>query len=651
MCGIAGIARLNRGKRDQLERGLQVMAYLIRHRGPDGHGQWMHPHYGLGFAHRRLSIIDIDHGSQPMEDSHGRAITYNGEIYNYKELRKELSADYAFRTQSDTEVILAAYHRWGENCVERLRGMFAFAIWDETEQKLFCARDRFGIKPFYYTQVGDTLYFASEIKALCPYLPSIETDLHALHDYIAFQLTLENRTLFKGVKELRPGHTLIFEGETLREKLYWEVFYDLDFDHTPQYFQRRLRELIEESVHLHTRSDVPIGAYVSGGIDSGVVASVAKSLVGKGDFLGFTGKFGHGPDYDESSYARALADAEGFQLLEVDISSEDFLRDISKVIYHLDHPIAGPGAFPQFQVSRLAAQHRKVVLGGQGGDEIFGGYTRYLIAYFEQCIKAAIDGTMDSGNFVVTYQSIIPNLRSLKNYKPLLKQFWSQGLFEDIDKRYYQLINRAGSMDKEIHWEMLGDYHPFETFRSIFYGDNVGKASYFDLMTHFDFKTLLKGLLHVEDRMSMAHGLESRVPLVDHEVVEFAATMPANIKFKDGTLKMVLTQAMQDYLPRAILDRKDKMGFPVPLNEWIQSDLREFTEDLFRSQAMHSRPYFNAEEIVSQLGKESKFGRKTWGLMSLELWHQQFHDRESEFKQMLTENAAVEQEAILPAAR
>jgi asparagine synthase (glutamine-hydrolysing) len=276
-----------------------------------------------------------------------------------------------------------------------------------------------------------------------------------------------------------------------------------------------------------------------------------------------------------------------------------------------------------------------VVLGGQGGDEIFGGYTRYLIAYFEQCIKGAIDNTLHSGNFIVTYESIIPNLVALQNYKPLLKEFWREGLFDEIDKRYFRLINRSTDMKNEIRWEALGDYHPFENFASVFNGENVKKESYFDKMTHFDFKTLLPALLQVEDRMSMAHGLESRVPFLDHPLVEFVATIPSNIKFKDGTLKMLLKDTMKHELPDMILNRKDKMGFPVPLNEWLNTDLNEFVNDTFHSQGARNRPYFNSDEILRGIGSMSKFGRKAWGLISMEIWHQEYHDKFSTFKNLL----------------
>ena len=284
----------------------------------------------------------------------------------------------------------------------------------------------------------------------------------------------------------------------------------------------------------------------------------------------FNGRFARS-GFDESAYAAEVATAADIDLFQVDITESDFVDRIEDVIYHLDYPVAGPGSFPQFVVSELAADHRKVVLGGQGGDEIFGGYVRYLIAYFEQCIKGAIEGTMHSGNFVVTYESIIPNLGTLREYKPLLKDFWRQGLFDELDARYFRLINRASDLEDEIDWELLGPYSPFETFRSVFNGDNVGKEAYFDSMTHFDFKTLLPALLHVEDRVSMAHGLESRVPFLDHPLVELAATMPANVKFTDGNLKHVFKSAFGARLPDSVRSRRDKMGFPVPLHDWLRS--------------------------------------------------------------------------------
>jgi len=366
-------------------------------------------------------------------------------------------------------------------------------------------------------------------------------------------------------------------------------------------------------------------------VDSGIVASLAAEL--GSDLAGFSGSFSM-PGYDESHYARELAEAREFELHEVEITEADFARRIEDVVYHLDFPVAGPGSFPQFMVSELASRHRKVVLGGQGGDEIFGGYVRYLIAYFEQCIKGAIDGTMQSGNFVVTYESIIPNLGSLREYKPLLQEFWRDGLFDDLDLRYFRLINRARDVGDEVNWELLGSYSPLETFRSVFHGSNVRKEAYFDSMTHFDFKTLLPALLQVEDRVGMAHGLESRVPFLDHPIVELAATMPADLKFKDGQLKHVLKLALGQLLPESIRTRRDKMGFPVPLQEWLSrpGPSRDFVVDILSSQKAQGRELVNNRKVLELLDTEPRFSRRIWGLLSLELWQRSFHDQAASFR-------------------
>lgn len=613
-----------------MQAGLEAMNELLRHRGPDGEGTWMHTNGHVGFGHCRLSIIDLEHGQQPMCDEGGNWIAYNGEIYNYIELRKQLGEE-NFRTTSDTEVILLAYRKWGRACVDHLRGMFAFVLWDEQRGELFAARDRFGIKPFYYAQVDDVLYLASEAKALLPFLPDIETDLSGLKDYLAFQFCLAGKTLFKGISELLPGHMLCVTGGQVEIRRYWEVYYDLDWDHTDAYFERKVRDLLEESTRLHLRSDVPLGAYVSGGFDSSAIAAIASEH-SNGEFLGFTGHFNEGEEFDESRYARAVAKQSSFQLHDIAITVDDFVEHLRRVIFHLDYPVAGPGAFPQYMVSRLASEHRKVVLGGQGGDEIFGGYTRYLIAYFEQCIKAAIDGTSRNGSFVVTYESIIPNLTALRQYKPLIKQFWREGLFESLDRRYFQLINRSPDLGDEINWDALGDYCPFESFLAIFGANNVRKESYFDSMTHFDFKTLLPALLQVEDRVSMAHGLESRVPLLDHPLVELAATIPANVKFKNGTLKNIFRKAITPYLPREILERKDKMGFPVPLTQWMQGEAKDFVYDILSSRSARERDVIDNRKVLEGLRQESKFGRQYWGLLCLEIWQQEFHDQAAAYR-------------------
>jgi asparagine synthase (glutamine-hydrolysing) len=632
MCGFAGIYNLEGIAISNINVYLDVMNKLLSHRGPDGSKSWVNKSKNLGFTHRRLAIIDLsENASQPMIGNDNNVIVFNGEIYNYKELKTELSSLWDFKTNSDTEVILAAYHKWGVDCLKYLRGMFAFVIWDEKDKKLFCARDRFGIKPFYYTLKNNIFYFASEAKALVPFIEK-DIDINAFKEYLFFQFYLEGKTLFKDVKELLPAHYIIVNNRGIKIERYWEVYYDIDFYHTEKYFIERLRELVEESVKYHIVSDVPVGSYLSGGIDSSLISLLARKYIDY-EFAVFHGKFSYSEQYDESKYAKDVANKGQMKYYEIDINHDDFKENIRKVIYYLDFPVAGPGSFPQYMVSKLAAKHRKVVLGGQGGDEIFGGYARYLIAYFEQCIKGAIEGTLNSGNFVVTYESIIPNLITLKNYKPLLQEFWEEGLFDSMDKRYFRLINRAPNLSEEVNWEYLGDYDPFIAFEKIFNSNNVGKEAYFDKMTHFDFKTLLPALLQVEDRMSMAHGLESRVPFLDHKVVEFAAVIPADIKFKSGQLKRILLKAFSDILPESILRRKDKMGFPVPINEWFKKELNDFIVDIFVDSP--KRDFLNKEIIIKKINSEPQFGRKMWGLLSLEIWFQEFYDKFDDFKKLI----------------
>jgi asparagine synthase (glutamine-hydrolysing) len=630
MCGIFGFVldhpRTNEESRGELEIGLTQ----IRHRGPDGTGKWVSQNGQTGLGHLRLSIIDLETGAQPMRSDDGRyTIIYNGEIYNYIELRAELGGE-AFRTHSDTEVVLRVFQRWGTEGLSRLRGMFAIAIWDSVEQKLFLARDRFGIKPLYWAKTSVGLYFASEIKALLPFLDQRTANGAALSDYFTFQFCLGEKTMVNGVWQLPAAHfSLLSPGQQPKPQRYWEVHYEVDYDHTESWFTDRLRALVNDSVNVHLRADVEVGSYVSGGVDSSLLASLAREIRPNGPFKAFNGRFLDGVEYDESRYAQALADEQNMQLYVADISEKDFVDNIAKVIWHLDQPTAGPGSFAQYMVSKQVGQHLKVVLGGQGGDEIFGGYARYLVAYFEQCIKGAIEGSLNNGNYVVTYESIIPNLETLRQYKPMLREFWSSGLFAERDERYWRLVNRANTFGNILAPEAINQQATFEEFKSIFWGSNVGKESYFDSMTHFDFKTLLPALLQVEDRMSMAHGVEARVPFLDHPLVEFAATIPADIKFRNGELKRLLKAVFAKQLPTAIRNRKDKMGFPVPLNLWLKrgGPARDFIGDTLGTERARTRPYLNGGlSIDAVLDSQSAYGRNLWALLSLELWHLQFLD-------------------------
>lgn len=631
MCSISGYAEIN-GKLKNAENHIRISAELLKHRGPDATGVWANPDKSCVLAHNRLSIIDLNEQSaQPMHGMGGTTIVFNGEVYNFGKI-KETIPHYNYRTKSDTEAILAAYNQYGYDCVNHLSGMFAFALWDENKKSLFCARDRFGIKPFYYAVIDGYLIFASEMKAIIPFLPSCETDSAALGEYLTFQYTIGQETLFKGIHQLMPGHVLLVVNGQLTIKKYWDVNYNIDHSLKIEDVSDRLEDLLQKSVDAHMISDVAVGSYLSGGLDSSLITALGSSHLS----ASFHGKFTDAPGYDESHYARSAASKADVPLHEITITAQGFIDVMPKVIYHLDTPVAGPGSFPQYMVSQLASQHVKVVLGGQGGDEIFGGYARYLIAYFEQSIKAAIEGTYKNGNFVVTPESIIPNLTLLQEYKPLLAEFWREGLFGPIDERYYRLIDRSTDMQGEIDWSFVNRENLMTRFKSIFNAhDHVRKEAYFDKMTRFDFKCLLPALLHVEDRMSMAHGIEARVPFLDHELVSFAATIPADIKFPGGRMKHLLKDTFSHNLPDDITQRRDKMGFPVPLKEWFSGPVKDFVCDVFSSQKARERGFYNTSKVLEGLSQNPRFSRKIWGILSLELWYQSFHDQQAEFRRKL----------------
>ncbi|AWB67771.1 asparagine synthase (glutamine-hydrolyzing) [Saccharobesus litoralis] len=627
MCGIAGAISLIQQPIPKLDKKLNVMSDLIAHRGPDAKGEWFTDSGTVGLAHRRLSIIDLSsHANQPLQGpGTNTVVCFNGEIYNYQQLRSKLNSNWNFNSYSDTETILANYHSKGIKCLDDLRGMFAFALYDGRDNSLFCARDRFGIKPFYYTQVDNVLYFASEAKALLPVMPNIATNKHALAEYLTFQYTLNGETLFEGIHQLPAGYALKVKNGKIDIWRYWDVKFDIDYDHSETYFKKHLKDLMYDSMSLHTKADVEIGSYVSGGVDSSLVHLLANKHTNAP--LAFNGKFTEFSGYDESAFAAEAVAKSGGHLISSEITSRDFEKTFRDIIYHLDFPVAGPGSFAQFMISKVAAEKVKVVLGGQGGDEIFGGYARYTIAYLEQCLKAAIDGTYQDGNYVVTIESIIPNLTMLKEYKPMLKQFWQQGLFEPMENRYFRLIDRSNDLKDEIQWNELNKESVFNRFSDIFNNpNNVKKNAYFDKMTHYDFKCFLPSLLQVEDRMSMAHGLESRVPFLDHPLIEFAATIPADIKFKNGNMKYMLKHAFKDQLPKSITNRRDKMGFPVPLKEWYQGSLKLFINQILESMIENNRPFINGNAVKEVLMNQH-FTRKTWGLLCLELWYQTFHDK------------------------
>ncbi|ATF15956.1 asparagine synthase (glutamine-hydrolyzing) [Brevibacillus sp. HB1.4B] len=630
MCGIAGILS-NRGAFDEIKHQGRNMLDAIAHRGPDGFDEWMSPENRLWIGHRRLAIIDPEGGKQPLSNEDGTVwITFNGCIYNYMELAQNLrSKGHRFRTYSDTEVIVHAYEEFGIDCLKYFIGMFSFAIWDDRKKLLFCARDRMGVKPFYYWHQNETFMFASEIKALLSTgQVTRNVDQHSLEEYLVFQTVLGEKTLFDKVKKLPPGHYMLVDPQAGIQKIekYWDLNFDIDYEHTEEYFTDRLKVLIDDAVKIRLRSDVSLGAHLSGGLDSSTVVSLASMLNVTGSSLNtFTGAFEEGERFDETRYAKLVAQQTGATYNEIYPSSADFMETLPKIIRFMDEPAAGPGVFPQFMVSKLASEHVKVVLGGQGGDEIFAGYTRYLVGYLEECLKGAIMETQHRGEYAATLASIIPSLPMLQQYVPMLKYFWADGLFSSQDERYFRLMDRSGDT-KAIYSSDLFSHSDrvVNEFGLIFNGSNA--ASFLNKMLYFDMKVHLPALLHVEDRTSMAWGLESRVPLLDHRIAELMASIPPAIKFKGGQPKYLFKKVIKNHIPDEVFNRKDKMGFPVPLNLWYKDALLPFVREILLDKKARERGIFQTDALEKAISNEKDFGRVTWGALCLELWFKTFID-------------------------
>jgi asparagine synthase (glutamine-hydrolysing) len=626
MCGFVGIISRNQG--DLSLPILKQMADKISHRGPDDEGHFIDE--SVAFYHKRLSIIDLRTGQQPMTCGPA-TIVFNGEIYNYIELRQTLIGfGHHFETASDTEVILRMYLEYGPSFINQLNGMFAFLLYDKSKQCVLLARDHFGIKPLYYHVDENRITLASEIKAILEH-PEIyaDADLEAICEYITFQYVLNSKTLFQNIHKLPPGHYQIIDLPSLSVKTekYWNLSFKIDTFHTEEYFIHSLRQLLEDTINIQLRSDVPVGAYLSGGMDSSLVTLMASKRY-SGRLKAFNGAFEEGPEFNESQYAQAVAEACDAELYNILPTEDDFIDLLPKLIYHMDEPTAGPGLFPQYMVSSLASEKVKVALGGQGGDEIFGGYARFVIAYLEQAIKGAIFESTEEGEHIVSLKSILPNLPYLKQYVPMLRRFWSNNIFESMDWRYFGLIDRSEGSLSLFSSDFGNGFRRkeiFETFQALF--NHPDTQSYYNKMVHFDMVASLPALLHVEDRVSMAVSLESRVPLLDHRIVELVTSMPPAMKFKGAEMKYILKRAAGDILPPAILARKDKMGFPVPLHLWAQNRTGEFFKDILFSRACRERGLFNHDEVENLIDNEEAFGRRLWGLVCLELWYQTFIDK------------------------
>ncbi len=617
---------------------LDRMRDVITHRGPDDCGSFIDDRIGLG--HRRLSIVDVKSGHQPMTNEDGQLhIIYNGEIYNHADFRATLEArGHVYSTHCDTETILHLYEDYGENCVEHLRGMFAFAIWDQRKRELFIARDRLGVKPLYYVLTSDgSLYFGSEIKTLLE-AGAIKAELNyrALPDYLANHSTSGEETLFCGVKRLLPGHTLLWRDGEIRIKKYWDVSFVKSSEDG-----RKDRDYIEEwsdlfrtSVRLRLMADVPLGMFLSGGIDSSAIAAVMSSMVAE-PIKTFSVAFAE-REANELEYARIVAQAYKTNHHEVVVSPEEFFAALPKLVWHEDEPLAHPSSVALYFVSRLAARHVKVVLTGEGSDELLAGYARYRKTILNLVLGAQYNNLAPDSLRRVIRNQIAALRPSSKLKQKLLRSFLT--LSPTIESIYFDnfAVFPQGMQEKLLcpeAREQIGTSDPYAGVKAAL--EETDATSLLDRLLYADIKTYLHELLMKQDQMSMATSVESRVPFLDHKLVEFTSSLPERLKLRGWTTKYVLRQSMKDVLPESILSRS-KMGFPVPIGAWFRGAYSKVIDEYVLSERAISRPFFNVD-FVRDLVQRHRFGgenhsERLWALVNFEIWQRQFFDGEASGK-------------------
>ena len=629
MCGICGIVDPNGPDREGLER----MTRSLAHRGPDGEGF----HFGPGFAfgHRRLSIIDLSSGSQPMCNEDGTVwITFNGEIYNYKELAASLTGKHVFKTQSDTEVIVHLWEELGERCVTKLRGQFAFAIHDARTGRFFAARDHLGQKPFYYSQPrpGERFAFASEIKALLALDPTLrQMDPEALAEYLALRIITPPRSMFKEVRKLPPGHFLLMENGRARVEPYWALRFEpktqLGFDDAVEELDQRLLR----AVQYHLVSDVPVGAFLSGGLDSSLVVGMMSRFVSQ-PIPTFTGDLPYG-DRSELPYARAVADRYGATGHELTITPAA-LADLPSVLWHLDEPSDALSTC-QFALSRFTRPVVKVVLGGDGGDELFAGYDRYygnryadylaVLPRFvrEHVLRAMLDRLPEG----FWYRSVSHRLRWFQQmslheggarYAKSLSYFYFS---DDYRTKLFseRLLREMASFDPEESVR-----HHFDAWKAT---DVIDRMLYTDSMIRLPDHPVM-----ILDRMTMAHGLEARAPFLDHEIAEFCASLPSSFKIRGTTRRLIQSKLAERYLPDKVLNR-EKQGFASAFTYMMGKHFDALYETFLAGSRLVEDGYWNAEPIRTLLkehgARRADHGNRLWLLCSSEMWYRMFVRGES----------------------
>jgi len=631
MCGIAGVFHYADQSTPVDLDALTRMTRVIAHRGPDDEG--FHVEGPLGFGHRRLSIVDLSPtGKQPMQTPDGNfCITYNGEFYNHQEFRSRLeSRGVQFRGTSDTETLLNLVAVFGPRSLSDTAGIFGFGLWDRQARRLTLARDPLGVKQVYYHDNGRRIVFASEIKALLENADVVrEIDPHALNDYLHFHTALYDRTFFKGIQQIRPGEFIEVSAAGVRRRIYAESDGFAPRHESPEAAVHDLKELLGRVVREQLMSDVPVGAFFSGGIDSTAVTAFAKRA--GIPIRGFGIHFSGGAVIDERPYQEAAAKAIGLQLDLTTVDSKTFPDDLPKLIWYQDEPVIGAAMIPMYYVSKLAAKHVKVCLGGQGADEIFGGYARYALVHPARVLASWYSrersGVGEKDEMAVPHVggNLMKQLTDARNLRRLLRMGRQLSKWST---RYFENFATVG----ESEWRGVfpsADLVSRKAARATFDAAlrRSPAADPGDRILHWDIQTYLTGLFHQDDRMSMANSMESRVPLADPRMVRFALHTDFSLKLRGGATKWLLRQAVADVVPALVLNRR-KVGFDTPVELWMRSTHKEFVRDLLLSSHARSRPYWNTEGVRKVLDdpNDPTWFDKVWKLVCIETWARTFLD-------------------------
>ncbi|HVU46960.1 MAG TPA: asparagine synthase (glutamine-hydrolyzing) [Terracidiphilus sp.] len=628
MCGICGKLEFD-GAAASLAL-MREMAATIHHRGPDDEGYYVAGPVALGF--RRLSIIDLKSGHQPLSNEDESVwIVFNGEIYNYQELRAFLLAKgHIFKTRTDTEVIVHLYEELGVDCLQKLRGMFAFAIWDSNSRTILLARDRVGIKPLYYCLNNSSLVFASEIKAILAD-PSIERrmDPELIDRFLTFLYVPGEETLLRGIQKLAPGHYLLVKDGQPRIKQYW----DLEFAETSdgisvEKAESDLLSLLTETVRQHMIADVPVGVLLSGGVDSTGVLSLAVENTEK-KVSTFTVGFSDKEVADERPYARLAAQRYGTQHHEMTITSGDFATFLPKYVWHMEEPVCEPPAIALYYVSKLAREHVTVLLSGEGGDEAFAGYSNYRNLVWLERLKRGgplLNGALAGG---MSLANSLLGMSRFAKYVPLMNHHFPDYYYSRTSNPYSTTGNGLGRVYQPDFWQTVDHDRSIQPLRTL--QTHVRGLDTLNAMLYIDTKTWLPDdLLIKADKMTMANSIELRVPLLDHKVLEFAGSLPSRLKLKGRDTKFILKRALAKRIPHEIRNRK-KAGFPVPYTSWLRKDLKDIVWGVLLDRKTTSRGYFRKDAIEGLLAENLNAGRyskEVFSLLNLELWQRTFLEKE-----------------------